>query len=57
MLTGDEITIFPHQRHRVESTSPNTIWLAIFWSGAETGMGASQVVGEEVWAKVEAIKE
>ena len=31
MYTGDEITIYPHHPHRVESTSPNTIWVAIFW--------------------------
>lgn len=27
---GDHLFIAPHRRHRVESTSPDAIWLAVF---------------------------
>ncbi|MCK9988223.1 MAG: cupin 2 domain-containing protein [Azoarcus sp.] len=29
MRAGDWVTIAPHRRHRVESTGPATVWLAV----------------------------
>ncbi|NMG45004.1 cupin domain-containing protein [Aromatoleum toluvorans] len=29
MAAGDWVTIAPHRRHRVESTGPATVWLAV----------------------------
>ena len=58
MLTNDELTIFPHQRHRVDYTDPGesggTIWIAIFWQ--ESSRPVREVVGEDLWAQIEAIK-
>ncbi|MFK8111341.1 MAG: cupin domain-containing protein [Rubripirellula sp.] len=33
MQVGDHLTIAPHRKHRVESTSPDepTVWLAVFF--------------------------
>lgn len=35
LVAGDQLTIAPHRRHRVEWTDPDrpTVWLAVFYRG------------------------